>query len=395
MNTRTGFLLFAFQLGYAQLPDANELKKKSAEADKRFRSLQFTLESTTEMLRPGAEPMKMISDALATMENPGKFAFESRAQGISTVFVSNPDAMYMYMPSRHEYIKVPASAGRTGLMARLGVKLADFDSLHQSAKTLRDETIEVGDKKYDCWVVEKKIGDASLSVPSGDTTQSKMKDYQTITWIDKKLLIDVRQDTSMKMETAGMPSISVRVITVKKDLKVNESVDESKFAFTPPADAKEVKEFGFAAGLLPKTDLVGKDAAAFELKGVDGKPYSLAALKGKTVMLDFWASWCGPCRESMPSMGKIYSEYKDRGLVILGVNVAEERKVIDAFAQKHSFAYPIVMSGESTILTDYKVDAYPTFIVIEEGKVIAEQIGFPGEPSLRNMLEKSKLNLKQ
>jgi thiol-disulfide isomerase/thioredoxin len=395
VNTRTGLLLFTLQLSYAQLPDGAELNKQSTNAAKRFRSLQFISESTVEMLRPDADPMKMTSEARTTMENPGKFAIESNPQGISAIIVSNADAIYMYMPSRHEYSKVPASAGPAALMASFGMKLPDFDSLHQSPKTLRDETIEVGNKNYDCWVVENKIGDLSMPLPGADTTPIKMKDFQITMWIDKKLLIEVRQDASMKMDMAGVPSMAMHLITVKRNLKVDEPVDESKFVFTPPADAKEVKEFGFAMGLLPKADLVGKDAASFEVKAIDGKPYSLAALKGKTVMLDFWATWCGPCRDSMPSTEKIFADHKDRGLVVLGVNVAEDRDIVDAFVKKHSFTYPIVMSGESTILTDYKINAYPTFVLIEDGKVIAQQIGFRGESSLRNMFEKSKLALKR
>lgn len=88
MNIRTGLLLFTVQLGYAQFPDGAELSKQSIDAAKRFRSLQFFAESTIEMLGPGAEPTKMTSEAFTTMENPGKFAIESRAMGISTLIVS-------------------------------------------------------------------------------------------------------------------------------------------------------------------------------------------------------------------------------------------------------------------------------------------------------------------
>ena len=115
-------------------------------------------------------------------------------------------------------------------MASFGAKVPDFDSVHQSPKTLRDETIEVGNNKYDCWVVENKIGDFSMALPGRYTTRIKMKDFQITTWIDKKLVIEVRQDAGMKMDMAGIASIAMYVITAKKDLKVDEAVDESKFA---------------------------------------------------------------------------------------------------------------------------------------------------------------------
>src|SRR5215469_2982048 len=124
----------------------------------------------------------------------------------------------MYMPSRHEYIKVPASAGPAGLMGALGGKLPDFGSLDQSPKTLREETIEIGNQKHNCWVVENKIGDLSMPMPmpmpGSDANQIKIKDFQTITWIDKRLLIDVRQDASTTMDVPGMPSMTTRTVAV-------------------------------------------------------------------------------------------------------------------------------------------------------------------------------------
>jgi thiol-disulfide isomerase/thioredoxin len=175
-----------------------------------------------------------------------------------------------------------------------------------------------------------------------------------------------------------------------KNLKIDQPVDESLFTFTPPEGAKEVKELSFASAALPKADLTGKDAPAFEIRGLDGKMYASTALRGKTVLLDFWATWCVPCRQSMPSVEKIYAEYKDRGLVALAVNTGEERELVEEFVKKTQFAYPVVLSGESGILDAYKVTAYPTFVLIgPDGKVIAHEIGFGGEQMLRKMIGKA------
>jgi thiol-disulfide isomerase/thioredoxin len=195
---------------------------------------------------------------------------------------------------------------------------------------------------------------------------------------------------SMKMELANMPAMEMRQTIVVKSLKIDQPVDESLFTFTPPEGAKEVKELSFASAALPKVDLTGKAAPAFEIRGLDGKTYASTALRGKTVLLDFWATWCVPCRQSMPSVEKIYAEYKDRGLVALAVNVEEAGEVVEAFVKKTPFAYPVALSGESGIVDAYKVTAYPTFVLIgPDGKVIAHEIGFGGEQMLRKMIGKA------
>jgi thiol-disulfide isomerase/thioredoxin len=92
----------------------------------------------------------------------------------------------------------------------------------------------------------------------------------------------------------------------------------------------------------------------------------------------------------MPSVEKIYAEYKDRGLVALAVNTGEERQLVDAFVNKTPFAYPVALSGESGILEAYQVTAYPTFVLIgPDGKVVAHEIGFNGEQMLRRMIGKA------
>jgi thiol-disulfide isomerase/thioredoxin len=168
------------------------------------------------------------------------------------------------------------------------------------------------------------------------------------------------------------------------------------FVFTPPRGATEVKELSMFDPAASKPHLAGKPAPAFELKSIGGQSFSLAALQGKPVLLDFWATWCAPCRRSMPALEKISLEFKDSDLVILGVNSGEDRQVVEEFLKKTPFGYPAVLSGESGILESYQVSAYPSFILIgRDGKIIANEVGFGGEDQLRQMIDKAGLVVKK
>jgi thiol-disulfide isomerase/thioredoxin len=115
------------------------------------------------------------------------------------------------------------------------------------------------------------------------------------------------------------------------------------------------------------------------VQGSDGRPYSAWSLKGKPVLLAFWNAGSLPCRMSAPALGKIYEEYQDRDLLILGVDMGEDAQV----------RFPTVLSGDSGILGVYQVTTYPTFVLIgRDGRVVAHEVGFSGETTLREMLEK-------
>jgi thiol-disulfide isomerase/thioredoxin len=179
-------------------------------------------------------------------------------------------------------------------------------------------------------------------------------------------------------------------------LRIDQPLEEALFTFTPPPDAKEVKELKLFGTMAAKPDLAGKPAPAFEVKSLEGKTFSLAALQGKPVLLDFWATWCVPCRKSTPVLEKLAREFKSSDLIILGVNTAEDRDLVEKFLKKTPFEYPAALSGESGILEAYQVTAYPTFILIgRDGKIVANEIGFGGEDQLRQMIDKAGLIAKK
>lgn len=382
-------LIFAPAYGQ-QLPDADSVMKQVEDAAKRYHSLQFVSENTSESGSVGGKPFKMVSKVTEARVTPGKSRIESSTGGMTVLVVSNAEFTYVYSSSNKQYVKILAGLGPAGMMSAMGMKMPDLASIHQSYKTLREETIEIDGVKHDCWVLEDNIGDMVVPLPQNDQPPVKATGVVMTIWVDKKLLIAMQTFMSMKIALPSMPAMEMRQTIVVKNLKIDQPVDESLFTFSPPEGSKEVKELSFASAALPKADLTGKDAPAFEIRGLDGKVYASTALRGKTVLLDFWATWCVPCRQSMPSVEKIYAEYKDRGLVALAVNTGEEHEVVEEFVKKTPFAYPVVESGESGVLDAYKVTAYPTFVLIgPDGKVIAHEIGFGGEQMLRRMIGKA------
>jgi thiol-disulfide isomerase/thioredoxin len=114
----------------------------------------------------------------------------------------------------------------------------------------------------------------------------------------------------------------------------------------------------------------------FSLPLLSGGNAELSSYKGKVVFLNFWATWCPPCREEMPSMEVLYQRFKDRGLEILAVNIGEESAAVQSFIRTNRFTYPVPLDRNSRISTLYGVRAIPTsYIIDREGMIIASLVG--------------------
>lgn len=126
----------------------------------------------------------------------------------------------------------------------------------------------------------------------------------------------------------------------------------------------------------------GDKAPDFTLSDISGSPVSLSSLKGKVVLLEFWATWCPPCKEAIPELRTIHEKYKERGFVLLGVSVdkgADSRTAVSSYVKRHSITYPVLLDDNNTN-GSYSVTSIPTsFIIDKTGKVVNRRIGFiPG-----------------
>jgi len=120
----------------------------------------------------------------------------------------------------------------------------------------------------------------------------------------------------------------------------------------------------------------GIDPIDFTLPLPDGTKITLSRLKGKVVFLNFWATWCGPCRSEMPSMEAVYQKLKNDGFEILAVNLGESNDEVSAFMNECKLSFPAVMDQENITGSQYNIRAIPTtYIIDRRGLIIARLVG--------------------
>lgn len=117
-------------------------------------------------------------------------------------------------------------------------------------------------------------------------------------------------------------------------------------------------------------------APAFVLRGEDGKTYRLTDYRGKVVVLNFWATWCPPCRYEMPSMERAFKKVQDEDIVLLAINVGESEDEIFEFTGRYPVTFPLLLDRDGTVIRRYRVVGLPTTFVIDpRGRLTHRAVG--------------------
>jgi thiol-disulfide isomerase/thioredoxin len=134
-----------------------------------------------------------------------------------------------------------------------------------------------------------------------------------------------------------------------------------------------------AASVVPISP--GVSAPGFELDSIDGKPVNLADYKGQVVLLNFWASWCGPCRKEMPILDQLQKQYHNKGFTMVGVNVEPNSNDAVSWLKATPVSFPILFDRSSVASKLYQVEGMPNTVIIDrQGRVRYIHRGYkPGE----------------
>ena len=131
-----------------------------------------------------------------------------------------------------------------------------------------------------------------------------------------------------------------------------------------------------------------RQEAGFSLTSLDGRTYTLAGLRGKIVLLNFWATWCPPCRKEMPDMEKLYRRFENKGLVVLAIS-DEARETVAPFIAKQKYTFPILLDPDRKVHDAFQVEGIPqSFLFDRSGRLAAQAIDSRTEPQFLELLKK-------
>lgn len=316
--------------------------------------------------------------AIAAEEAGGHSHFEGRTQFGDAAEISDGRSIWKYHATQHRYTakpvaEVPAAAkpGPVGIseMGALRAKnlrksLAASAERIKSAERLPDAVLVVEGRKYSCAVVH--IGRSDLK-----RTRPDEKFEQTI-WIDKgtDTILKVVERSSGNFNGIAQDD---EVTTIYPHTVLDSPLPESLFVFSPPPDAHQVNEFPSPMEESFGANLIGDRVPPLKFKAADSTVTPIESFRGKTVLIDLWATWCAPCVAALPSLAKLADEGKEKGLVLITVDRDEDPNKAAAYLKEKGLALINFHDGDGQIESMLGSSPLPRELIIDRaGWVVAD-----------------------
>jgi len=156
----------------------------------------------------------------------------------------------------------------------------------------------------------------------------------------------------------------------------NSTEDKSNSSSGSSDNREKTQNTSVTSGAAEKDTTIYGKAEDFTVTDLEGNEVSLSDFKGKKVFLNFWATWCPPCKAEMPEIEKVYQETKDSDLVILAVEIGEPLDTVKTFLNDKDYNFKVLLDLDQSVATTYGISSIPTsFFIDEEGNIISKRVG--------------------
>jgi peroxiredoxin len=358
----------------SQQPEAMELLREMAKYLGDLQAYSCRVQATITIQASGEEN-RIDSKLLVRLQHPNQIAILVEEGETEATVVSDGKQVVQYMPMLNRYTVQEAPDDFAGLS-----RYAKIMSLGTSPASI---TAMGGDRFSEALTSDitkaEYLGTQKIGKATCHHCRFVKHGLNFEIWIEtgdrplpRRLVPDISDQ---------LPGATTDYSVVFSDWDVSPKFTGADFAFSPPGDAEKVDSLfeGLGGGgEVGPHPLLGQAAPAFETIDLEGRPLDLQQHLGKSmILLDFWATWCGPCVEAMPSVDAVAEKYRDRGLVFFAVNVGEETAAVSEFLTKSKLDVPVAMDSEGKISELYQVEGIPqTVLVGKDGKVQVVHVGF-------------------
>ena len=325
---------------------------------------------------------------------PGRLHNEMRNPNLTTVFISDGDSLFTGTPNLRQFTMQPAPMLQSGNAAADGW-MRQLDPLLTYAKrppgTPPPPVREAGRDTVMTDAGPVTCRRIAFIVPSDTTSDAPQRMLGRMLWIDESRRMVLRDSMALAVQHPQLGSLTTTQQTRFTHIDLASGGPDTLYRITKPEGWSRVTRIG--APDLDPDSRAGQPAKDFRLETLDGAVVTLASLKGKVVVLDFWATWCGPCQEEAPTIRDLAKEYGSKGVTFWAVNRDDGDTAVEAtrafVQQRHLEGFPAVFAGDA-LGAAYKVQFLPTLYVIgKDGKVRFARTGLVKESRLRQELDQA------
>ena len=342
----------------------------------------------------GMEPAMKLEVALSSAGQwPHSLANRQAGTGFTVDLGTGPDGAWLHISQLGTcYVGPPATltrdldaAGQFELTAEsvynFYAGLADFLLPAEPAAAGEPvaETLTVDGREIPCLVY-------TFAAEEGEPVEGGMLRGEGRAWYDPASGLVLKSQRVLRVVQGGNPVHQTLVTTVDR-FSLDRPVPAERFVYAVPAGVRTVDDLD---RLTNPDAMTGQAAPDIALGRFDGTTTRLSDHRGKVVFLNFWATWCPPCRMEMPHIETLYRELKDAGEVVFLGASSEEKATITAFLQKNGYTFPIVTADQQDVAVTYRTQSIPSIFVIDrEGVIRAHLVGAQTEEQMRRALAKA------